>query len=114
MFQLSYVAQREPQFEYMISIALKCDASFFRFNSSCWLSSGNGTNAIWTFVAPMLAIVLVSHDSHGKSILVQTIPQESLLSVCLDQQCVPGPGPSQSVQNTWEAYVGHEREGKTC
>ena len=46
--------------------------------------------------------------------LVQTIPQETLLSVCLDQQCVPGPGPSQCDQNTWEAYVGHEREGKTC
>ena len=78
------------------------------------MSSGNGTNAIWTFVAPMLAIVLVSHDSHGKSILVQTIPQETLLSVCLDQQCVPGPGPSQSVQNPPTSYVRSEGEGKTC
>ena len=26
---------------------------------SCWLSSGNGSHAIWTFVAPMLAIILV-------------------------------------------------------
>ena len=27
---------------------------------SCWLSSGNGKHAIWTFVAPMLAIILVT------------------------------------------------------
>ena len=27
---------------------------------SCWLSSGDGTYAIWTFVAPMLAIIIVS------------------------------------------------------
>jgi hypothetical protein len=26
----------------------------------CWLSSGNGTYAIWTFVAPMLAIILIN------------------------------------------------------
>ena len=26
---------------------------------SCWLSSGEGKYAIWTFIAPMLAIILV-------------------------------------------------------
>ena len=34
---------------------MKCNI----FLHSCWLSSGNGTYAIWTFVAPMLAIILV-------------------------------------------------------
>ena len=83
------------------------------------MSSGNGTNAIWTFVAPMLAIVLVSHDSHGNCSQTYVIcsalyHKKTLLSVCLDQQCVPGPGPSQSVQNPPTSYVRSEGEGKTC
>jgi len=48
------------------------------------LSSGNGTNAIWTFVAPMLAIVLVSPyrlEIVILLILVGIIPQRTQPSV---------------------------------
>ena len=34
--------------------------NIFAYTSSCWLSSGDGTHAIWTFVPPMLAIISVS------------------------------------------------------
>jgi len=60
------------------------------------LSTGYGTNAIWTFVAPMLAMVLVSQGSrrnckfnHNTVLL-----QEKFLSVSLDHQCAPDTGPS--------------------
>ena len=45
---------------------LLCDMEWFHYISfihSCWLSSGDGTYAIWTFVAPMLAIIVVSVKS---------------------------------------------------
>ena len=31
---------------------------------SCWLSSGDGNYAIWTFVVPMLIIILVGEHTH--------------------------------------------------
>jgi len=81
------------------------------------LSSGNGTNAIWTFVAPMLAIVLVSPyrlEIVILFILVGIIPQKKTQPSCrLDQQCVSGTGPSQCVQKPWTSYVRNETEGKT-
>jgi len=88
----------------------------FYLNSSCWLSSGHGTNAIWTFVAPMLAIVLVSHyrlEIVILFILVGIIPQKYSTICRLDQQCVPDTGPSQCVQKPWTLYVRNETEGKT-
>ena len=93
--------------------------SLLHFKSSCWLSYGNGTNAIWTFVAPVLAIVMVSQDSHGNctfKILLIMLPQDKFLSVSLDQQCVPGTGPSQPVQILEKSHVRirTEQEGGTC
>ena len=62
------------------------------------MSSGDGTSAIWTFVAPMIAIFLVGHDSRGNCtfnhIIIIVLPQEKSLSVSLDQQCGPDTGPS--------------------
>jgi len=60
----------------------------------------------------MLAIVLVNHNRYGEfNIIVENYNSRKFYY--LDQQCVPGTGPSQCVQKPWTSYVRNEGEGKT-
>ena len=40
---------------------------------SCWLAANDGSNAIWTFAAPMLAIIIVSKDLQTGTDLVSSL-----------------------------------------
>ena len=64
---------------------------------SCWLSSGNGQHAIWTFVAPMLAIILVREAAFQIYRL-----QLYYIDSPLDQCCVPGVSVNQFDQKSEE------------
>lgn len=55
---------------------------------SCWLSSAKGSHAIWTFVAPMLLIILVRMTT--ASLYIPVILTLHVLYIHQDQCSVSG------------------------